>query len=100
MILTAGQFSDMTVRYVAVPAVVLVCGYRALAARRLRSPDAALVAAAVASVPLAVALSSVVQLLGGFTSDAPRAHLAPVGRWPHGAWLTWTNLAGHVRRGA
>jgi hypothetical protein len=103
VILTAGQFSDMTVRYVAVPAVVLVCGYRALAARRLRSPDAALVAAAVAAVPLAVALSSVVQLLGGFTSDAPRAHLAPVGQWLHNARLTWTNLRdmfGAVHEGA
>jgi hypothetical protein len=103
VILTAGQFSDMTVRYVAVPAVVLVCGYRALAARRLRSPDAALAAAAVASVPLAAALSSVVQALGGFTSDAPRAHLAPVGQWRHRAWLTWTNLRdmfGAVHEGA
>jgi hypothetical protein len=103
VILTAGQFSDMTVRYVAVPAVVLVCGYRALAARRLRSPDAALAAAAVASVPLAVALSSVFQLLGGFTSDAPRGHLAPVWQWRHGAWLTWINLRnmfGAVHEGA
>jgi hypothetical protein len=92
VILAAGQFSDVTVRYVAVPAVVLVCGYRALAARRLRSPDAALAAAAVASVPLAVALSAVIRLLGGFTTDAPRAHLAPYRHWTHNASLTWMNL--------
>jgi hypothetical protein len=103
VILTAGQFSDMTVRYVAVPAVVLVCGYRALAARGLRSPDGALVAAAVASVPLAVALSTVLSLLGGFSTEAPRAHLAPLGQWPHQAALTWTNLRdmfGAVHEGA
>ena len=33
LILCAGQLSDLTVRYVAVPAVLVVCGYRALAAR-------------------------------------------------------------------
>jgi hypothetical protein len=103
LILTAGQFNDMTVRYVAVPAVVAVCGYRAMAARRLRSPDAALVAAAVASVPLVVALSSLVRLLGGFTTDAPRAHLAPSSRWSQSAWLTWVNIRdmfGAVHEGA
>ena len=39
VILTAGQFEDLTVRYVAVPAIAAVCAYRALAARSLRSPD-------------------------------------------------------------
>src|SRR5215472_13087812 len=53
-ILFAGQFGDATVRFVAVPAIVLVCGYRALAQRKLRSPDTWLAAAAVASVPLAL----------------------------------------------
>ena len=55
VILCAGQLSDLTVRYVAVPAVLLVCGYRVLAARRLRSGDAALVVAAAASVPAGIA---------------------------------------------
>jgi len=92
VILTAGQFSDMTVRYVAVPAVVLVCGYRALAARRLRCGDTAMVAAAVVSVPLTAALSAVFRLLGGFTADAPRAGVAPFRLWAHQAWITWTNV--------
>ena len=52
LILCAGELSDLTVRYVAVPAVVLVCGYRVLAARKLRCGDTALVGAAVVSVPL------------------------------------------------
>jgi len=76
LILMAGQFSDMTVRYVAVPAVVLACGYRAMAARRLRSADTALVVAAVASVPLAMALSAMFVRLGGFTARPPWAQVA------------------------
>lgn len=91
-VLVAGQFSDMTVRYVAVPAVVAVCGYRALVARRLRSPDAALAAAALASVPLAAVTSLVFRLLGGFTADAPAARIAPPRLWPHQAMLTWANI--------
>jgi hypothetical protein len=92
LILVAGQFSDLTVRYLAVPAVVLVCGYRALAARRLRSPDTAMVAAAFASVPLTTALSAVVGLLGGFTALAPWAKLAPSRTWPHHVAITWHNV--------
>jgi hypothetical protein len=92
LILMAGQFSDMSVRYVAVPAVVLACGYRAMAARRLRSPDSALVAAAVASVPLATALSVMVVRLGGFTERAPWAQVAPARTWPHHVALTWDNI--------
>jgi hypothetical protein len=92
VILCAGQFGDLTVRYVAVPAVVLVCGYRALAARRLRSSDAAMVVAAVASVPLDMLLSTVMVHLGGFTGHAPKASFAPVRLWMHQAAITWSNL--------
>jgi hypothetical protein len=92
LILVAGQFSDLTVRYVAVPAVVVVCGYRALAARKLRSPDTALVVAAVASVPLSTALSAAIVRLGGFTALAPWAQVAPAGTWLHHVPLTWDNI--------
>jgi hypothetical protein len=92
LILCAGEFSDLTVRYVAVPAVVVVCGYRALAARRLRSPDAALVVAALLSVPLTMLVSAVMGWLGGFTRDAPGARLVSPGLWPKHAEVTWTNL--------
>ncbi|HXC80822.1 MAG TPA: hypothetical protein VNV62_03150 [Trebonia sp.] len=92
VILCAGEFSDLTVRYVAVPAVVVVCGYRALAARRLRSQDATLVVAALLSVPLTVLMSAVMGWLGGFGRDAPGARLVPVAMWPKHAEVTWTNL--------
>jgi hypothetical protein len=47
VILCAGQIGDATVRYVAVPAVVVVCAHRALAARKIRTGDAANALAAV-----------------------------------------------------
>ncbi len=34
VILAAGQLGDVTVRYIAVPAIVVVCGYRLLASRK------------------------------------------------------------------
>jgi hypothetical protein len=92
LVLCAGEFSDLTVRYVAVPAVVVVCGYRALAARSLRSRDAAFVAMALLSVPLTVLMSAVMGWLGGFDRDAPGARLVSPGLWPRHAEVTWTNL--------
>jgi len=92
LILSAGQFSDLTVRYVAVPAVVLACGYRAVAARGLRSPDALLVAAAAASVPLSALMAAVTAGLGGFSMAATRGQVAPVGSWPHHVVVTLMNL--------
>jgi len=71
VILCAGQLSDLTVRYIAVPAVVLVCGYRVLAARRLRSGGAALVVAAAASVPLESLLRAAMRHLGAYSMAAP-----------------------------
>jgi hypothetical protein len=92
VILCAGQLSDLTVRYVAVPAVLVVCGYRALAARRLRSGDAALVAAAAASVPLESLIRAAMLSLGAFSMVAPKARLSPVGLWPHHAAVTWLDV--------
>jgi hypothetical protein len=92
VLLCAGEFSDSTVTYVAVPAIVLVCGARALAARRLRSPDTAFVAAAVASVPLEMLLRAVITYLGGFWVAAPKARIASPRLWPRQARITWHNL--------
>jgi len=92
LILCAGQLSDLTVRYVAVPAVLLVCGYRVLAARRLRSSDAALVVAAAASVPLESLIRAGMRHLGAYSMAAPGARLSPVRLWPHHAALTWLDV--------
>ena len=83
LILTAGQFEDLTVRYVAVPAIIAVCAYRALAARSPRSPDTLLAGTALASVPLSALFGRLWVHLGGFTTARPRGGLAPAHEWPH-----------------
>ncbi len=92
VILCAGQLSDLTVRYVAVPAIVLVCGYRALAARRLRSGDAALVAAAAASVPLESLIRAAMRHLGAYSMAAPGARFSPMRQWPHHVIVAWVDV--------
>jgi hypothetical protein len=92
LILCAGQLSDLTVRYVAVPAVVLVCGYRVLAARKLRSGDTALVVAAVMSVPLESVLRAAMVHFGGFVMALPQTRLSSPRLWPRHASLTWLNV--------
>jgi hypothetical protein len=92
LILCVGELSDLTVRYVAVPAVVLVCGYRVLAARKLRSGDTALVVAAVLSVPLELALQATMAHFGAFVMALPQTRLSSPGLWPHHASVTWLNV--------
>jgi hypothetical protein len=91
-ILCAGQISDVTVRYVVVPAIVLVCGYRALAARRIATGDAAAAAAAAVSVPLSLAIRALMRNMGAYLMVTPKTQIAPVSRWPHNAALTWYAL--------
>ena len=92
VILCAGQLSDLTVRYVAVPAVIVVCGYRVLATRKLRSGDAALVLAAAVSVPLESLLRSLMAHLGGFWMVPPKAQLAPPRLWLHHLPVVWLDI--------
>jgi hypothetical protein len=92
VVLVAGQLSDLTVRYVAVPAIAAVCGYRVLAARKLRSADLALVAAAVVSVPLESALRAVMAHFGGFVMVPPKAKLASPRLWPAHFSVTWLDI--------
>jgi len=92
VLLCAGEFSDSTVTYVAVPSIMLVCGIRALAARSLRSPDTAFVAAAVASVPLEMLARAMVTYFGGFWVTSPKDRIVSPSRWLHQAVITWHNL--------
>jgi hypothetical protein len=92
LILSAGQLSDLTVRYVAVPAVVGVCGYRVLAGRKLRSGDMALVAAAAVSVPLESALRAAMVHFGAFVMIPPKARIAAPRLWPQHASVTWLDV--------
>ena len=92
LILCAGQLSDATVRYVAVPAVVGVCGYRVLAGRKLRSGDTALVVAAIVSVPLESALRAAMVHFGAFAMVSPKAQLASPRLWPQHASVVWLDV--------
>ena len=88
-ILIAGQIGDATVTYVAVPAVVGVCGYSLVAARKLRTADAANALAAAASVPLAYAVRAVMLHFGAYQMAAPKTAISPRRQWPENAALTW-----------
>ena len=89
VILCAGQVGDGTVLYVGVPAVLLVCLYRVLAARKIRTADAALAVAAAVSVPLTSLARTVMLHLGGFSMVAPKTAISPMGQWPEHLVLTW-----------
>ena len=94
LILCAGQLSDVTVRYVAVPAIVLVCLYQALRAPapRLRTRDAACLAAALISVALSLAIREVMLHFGAYQMVTPDTALAPVSAWGGNLALTWHAL--------
>jgi hypothetical protein len=92
LLLCAGQLGDVTVRYVDVPAIVLVFALQIARTRTLRSADTAIVAAVLASVPLSLAVRAVLRHLGAYQMVAPRAAIAPVSSWPHNAALTWQQL--------
>ena len=91
-ILCAGQIGDATVRYVAVPAVIVVCGYRVMAARKVRTGDAANALAAAASVPLASVVRAVMLHFGAYQMVAPKTTISQPGQWPHNAALAWHAL--------
>ncbi len=92
VILCAGQISDVTVRYVALPAIVVVCLYRMLAARKLMTWDAANLLAAGASVPLALEVRAVMLHYGAYLMVAPKTRIAPFSAWQANASVAWTSL--------
>ena len=87
-ILCAGQLDHPTVRFVAVPAIVGVCAYRVLAARKIRTADAVIALAAIVSVPLETLVRAAMRHFGSFLMVAPPTRLAPLSQWPHNATLT------------
>jgi hypothetical protein len=92
LILAAGQLSDATVRFVAVPAIVVVCGYQLLAARKLVNRDGAHLVAAVLSVPLSLAVRAAMLHFGSYVMVSPQMKIAPVSLWLHHARVTWLDL--------
>jgi len=92
LILAAGQLSDVTVRFVAVPAIVVVCGYRLLVARKLVNRDGVHLAAAVLSVPLSLVVRAAMLHFHSYLMVAPQMKIAPVSLWLHHARVTWLDI--------
>jgi hypothetical protein len=92
LLLGAGQLGDATVRYVYVPAIVLVCALQIARTRTLRSADTAIVAAALGSVPLSIAVRAVLRHLGAYQMVAPSTSIAPISSWVHNVAATWQEL--------
>jgi hypothetical protein len=82
VILCAGQIGDATVRYTAVPAIIIICAYRVLATRKVRTADTAIAIAAAVSYPLATLIRMAMLRLGGYVMIPPRTHLSPWRDWP------------------
>ncbi len=91
-ILCAGQIGDATVRYVAVPAILLVCAYRILAARKIRTADTAILLAAAASLLLTPLIRAVMVRLGAYAMVPPSTTISPVAQWPHHAVSTLRSI--------
>jgi hypothetical protein len=89
LILCAGQIGDVTTRFVAVPAIALVCAYQVVATRRLRSGDGANLLAAILSFPLSLGVRAAMLHFGAYLQVAPRTTLAPVSLWGKNASYTW-----------
>lgn len=89
LILIAGQIGDVTVRYIAVPAIIVVCAYRVLAARKIMTGDAANLVAAAVSFPLATLVRALMKHFGSYLMRTPQTKMAPVSQWQHNGWLTW-----------
>lgn len=92
VILSAGQIGDVTVRYVAVPAIALACAYRVLAGRKIRGWDTANLLGALASLPLAMGIRAAMLHAGSYLMVAPKTKLAPASAWGHNAAVSWGAL--------
>jgi hypothetical protein len=82
VILCIGQVGDATVRYLAVPAILLVGVYRVVAARKLQTSDTAIAVAAAASVPLSMLTRAAMQHFGAYATVQPPSRISPVRQWP------------------
>ncbi len=101
LVLCVGQISDATTKYVVIPALVVVCAWRLLAAARAgsgqgggsprwyRSFDAALGIAALVSIPLEYAVHAVLLALGGYQAVTPHNKIASPSLWPGHVVTTW-----------
>lgn len=93
VLLAWGTVADPLVMYIGALPLVVVSLVRLLHARRRGGPDAWLLVAGVASVPLARAFLAAVHLAGGFHVHPPIAEFAPLERVGEHLWLLVQSLA-------
>jgi hypothetical protein len=92
LILCAGQIGDATVRYAAVPAIIVVCVFRMLVKRRVWTAEGAIALAAAVSYPLATVVRKAMLVLNGYVMRPPRNTLAPASQWPGHLWIALQNI--------
>lgn len=77
-VLTLGMLGDATVRYIAVPTLVLVWAAELPLVRRLRTPTTWLAAASVAAVFTSMAIRSAEKAMGAYYLTRAKSGIAPV----------------------
>ena len=91
-LLTLGQISDLTTRYILVPSLLVVWAVEHLRARRLRTPESWLALAAVGSVVLSFALRTAMIHLGAYYLAKANTKLAPASQAGWHFTGTWESL--------
>jgi len=92
VILAAGQIGDVTVRYVAIPAIVGMCAYRILATRKVLGCDGVNLLGAALSLPLALEARKLMLQYGAYLMVSPKTKLSPFSVWGNNAALTWGSI--------
>jgi hypothetical protein len=97
VVLTLGQISDLSTRYVLVPSLLVVWGVEHLRTRRLRTRETRLAIAAVLSVGVSYGLRTAMIHMGAYYLAKANTGLAPLSTWHWhftGTWESLLNLFG------
>lgn len=81
-LLTVGQIGDVTVRFMFVSTVVVVCVLRTMQFRDWRGRDSVFGLAALFSVPASLLARKLMLVLGSYTMVTPPTQIAPLSAWP------------------
>lgn len=97
IVLTLGQLGDVTVRYVAVPAMLIVWAIDYLRVRQLRTPQTRLMLTTIASVLVSMAMRDVMKHFGAYYLTKAHTAIAPISEWSwhfKGTFLSTVSLFG------
>lgn len=97
VVLTLGQLGDVTVRYVAVPTILIVWAVDYLRVRQLRTPQTRLMLTTIASVLVSMAIRDVMKHLGAYYLTKAHSAIAPTSQWGwhfKGTFLSTLSLFG------